>query len=103
MDVLAAGAPLETGRLPGAELVDVRRRRVGTEDRLSARLRAGDRRFDWKAWARPSGDLRVVLSLGNVVDPARGSMLERSEDRTLEAIRRSFRVFSGDAGPGRSG
>lgn len=51
--------------------------------------------FDWDAFAWPLGKLRVILSLGNVVDPRRSATIERYEDGILASIRRAFVVRGG--------
>ena len=50
-------------------------------------LELGGRRFRWSGIVRGG----VLLLLGNVVDPKRGSTLERYEERIVAAIRGSFK------------
>ncbi|HEX7899885.1 MAG TPA: hypothetical protein VF950_19100 [Planctomycetota bacterium] len=51
-------------------------------------LEVGGRRFAWDATLRDG----LLLLIGNVVDAARGAALETYEDRSLAALRRSFKT-----------
>lgn len=59
---------------------------------VRGKIHVGRTDFDWDAYAYRLGKTRVVLSLGNVVDPGRSAAIERYEDGVLASIRRHFLV-----------
>ena len=59
---------------------------------VRGKVRAKGMNFMWDAYAYALGNNRLILSLGNVVDPRRSKAIERYEDSVLAAIRRYFRA-----------
>lgn len=69
--------------------------REGPPARARGEIRIKGLRISWDGTAYRLGGVRVILTLGNVLNPARSATLERYEDKVLEAIRRSFRLGPG--------
>jgi hypothetical protein len=63
--------------------------------RARGEIRMGGLRFAWDGTVHALGDRSAVLTLGNVLDARRSAAVESYEDKTLAAIRRSFKLGPG--------
>lgn len=84
---------LEAAQAGGA--LQVRSHRPGSPEVVTGHLVVGETRFSWSGCAWRINGVKVILSLGNVLDPARSRAIESYEDRILSAIRRHFKLGPG--------